>query len=417
MDQSKASGKHPEGHPLYAPGLKWRARIGGDVPMWYPRERDVKAGYIPKSLTLAPTDSQADIAAACRKQWQDLEDWRAGKPKPIRYTISWLIDRFQTDETSPFQALDSDTQTSYRNECRLIRATVGERRIDPKLEGGVWTPRVTGEDFRRWHKNWGHQPGKRPTPSRATHAVAMLRGLFSYNVEIATNGAGQIREILSAMRFKKQPARDSAPERDQVYIFAEAAIEAGYRSIAMANVAQFELTERRIHIIGKWRGNWWGYGWMWDGHVEFDGKPHRVGVTPGWRITYYQTKKGANLRDYDLVPLQWLLSRMQETPKEQRRGAIIVCEDTGQPWKTRAYQKKFREIARAAGLPDDFQSRDMRASGMTEADDIPEITPRMLQDGAGHADLQSQEPYRRGRQRNANKVVAFRQAAQKKNSP
>jgi len=47
----------------------------------------------------------------------------------------------------------------------------------------------------------------------------------------------------------------------------------------------------------------------------------------------------------------------------------------------------------------------------SQADDTAGVTPRMMQDGAGHADLATQEIYRRGKQRNANKVVQLRQAA------
>lgn len=413
-DQNKASGAHPEGHPLYAPGLKWRARVGGAVPMWYPRERDVKAGYIPKSLTLDPTDSQAEIAAECRKQWQDLEDWRAGKPKAVKLTIDWLIDRYKTDPTSPFHALSPDTQESYGWECKRISETCGTLRVDPKIDGGVMVPRRTGEEFRRLFHGWGHPEGKPPTPSRATHCMAMMRTLLSYNVEIGTKGADQLRAILTAMRFKKSGARTVAPTYAQVDAIVTNALEMGFRSIAIATLAQYELIERRAHIIGQWRGDEWSRGWVWDGHVMIDGKPRRIGVTPDWNITYYQTKKGANLRAFSLVAVQRLLGLMQETPKGQRHGAVIVCETTGQPWEKRRYQEKFREIARAAGVPDEVLSMDMRSGGATEADEIEGVTDRMFDDAGGWADPTMKNRYRRQKQRNAGKVVELRQAARNK---
>lgn len=402
MSQDKASGAHPEGHLLHAPGLKWRARVGRSVPMWYPREKDVKAGYIPKSLTLDLAATQAEIAAACRKQQQDLQDWRDGKPKPIRYTIDWLIGRYKTDQTSPFHRIKPETQQSYSWECQRISETVGQRRIDPKLEGGAHVPRLTGEDFRRWFYNWGHPAGGEPTPSRAAHCIAMLRTLFSYNVEIGTQGAGQLREMLRAMRFEKPPARTKAPTYTQVDAIVNKAVKAGFRSIAITTLAQYELIERRAHILGQWHGDEWRDGWTWEG------------VSPDWVISYYQTKKGRRLREFDLKPVQRLLGLMQETPKDKRHGPIILCETTGEPWLKRRYQEQFRKIATAAGVPDDVYSMDMRSGGATEADSIPEVTDRMMQDGGGWDDPKMPGRYRRNKQRNANVVVQLRQASRNK---
>lgn len=400
--EPKASGSHPENHALYAPGLKWRPRAGGDVPMWIPPAKDAKAGYIPKSLTLDRTASQLEIAEACRAQWRDLEDWRSGKPKPVKHTIGWLIDRYQTDATSPFHKLKPDTQASYRWECQRIRETVGERKLDPKLEGGALAPRLTGKDFRRWFHNWGHPEGREPTPARATHCMAMLRTLFSYYVEIGGPGSVQLRAMLSAMRFDKPAARTKAPTYAQVDALVNTAIAAGHRSIAIATLAQYELIERRAHIIGQWDGDTWADGWVWEG------------VSPDWVISYYQTKKGRVLRQFDLKPVQRLLGLMQETPKEARRGPIVVCEATGEPWIKRRYQQTFREIARAAGVPDDVYSMDMRSGGATEADGIAEVTDRMLQDGGGWRDPNMPQRYRRRKHDNAQKVVMLRQAARGK---
>jgi hypothetical protein len=397
--------------------------------MWIPPAKDIKAGYIPKSLMLSRTASPADLAAACRRQWQDLEDWRSGKTKekPLRLTIGWLIDRYLTDDLSPFQRLRPDTQQSYRWECSRIKQTVGERRIDPKLEGGVLVPRIVGEDIRRWYHGWGHPPPReevlpdgtvklieqKPTPSRARHCIAMLRTLTSYNVEIGTLGAVELRERLAAMRFDGARARAIAPTYSQVDAIVTKALEMGYRSIAITTLAQFELIERRTHIIGQWSKGGWGHGWVWDGEVLLGGQYRRVGVSADWRIVYYQTKKGANLREFDLKAVQRLLALMQETPKERRTGPIIICEATGLPWEKRRYQEKFREIARAAGVPDDIYSMDMRSGGATEADHIPEITDRMFDDAGGWADPKMKDRYRRRKQDNAQKVVQLRQNARK----
>lgn len=398
------SGNLPSDDPLYTPGLQWRPRAhGASVPMWLPPKKDVKKGYRPKSIMLDQDATAVEIAAVCRRQWDDLEKWRTGQPvPPPRLTIRWLIDRYQADKFSPFHKLKPDTQQSYRWECKRIAETIGDRLLGMKMEGGAPVPRIVGEDIRRWFHAWGH-PHKdgnplTPTPSRATHCIAMLRTLISYAVEIGVEGAVDLRARLNAMRFEKPAARTKAPTYDQVDALVNEAEAQGCRSIAITTLAQYELIERRAHIIGQWNGDVWADGWVWEG------------VSPEWVIRYYQTKKGRTLREFDLKPVQRLLGLMQVTPKEQRTGPIIICEATGEPWIKRRYQEKFREIARAAGVPDEVFSMDMRSGGVTEADGIEGVTPRMIQDGAGHKDIATQEIYRRGRQRNANKVVELRQA-------
>ncbi len=410
----KASGSLPTDHALFAPGLKWRKRVGGNVPMWIPPGTAVKAGYRPKSLPLNKHASQHELAEACRKQWQDLQDWRSGKSKPVRYTIGWLIDRYLNDPASPYhRRLNPESQQSYRWECQRVRQTVGDMRLDPKIERGVQVPRRTGAEFETWFYQWGHPLGKAPTPSRATHCMAMLRALLSYYVTIGGPGARELREILKVARFDKPAARRVAPTYEQVDAIVIKALELGYRSIAITTLAQFEFMERRTHIIGKWHGDAWGYGWVWDGDFKLEGRVERVGITPDWHIRYFQTKKGANLRYYDLKSVQRLLGLIQLTPKENRSGPIIICEDTGQPWLKRRYQEKFREIARAAGVPDEICSMDMRAGAATEADALPEVTDRMFDDAGGWADPNMKHRYRRQKVRAAQKVVELRQAARR----
>jgi integrase len=415
---TKASGAFPEEHPLYAPGLKWRARIGGDVPYWMPPQKDIKKGYAPKSLTLDRNASQIEIAAACRRQWLDLENWREtrDRPKVERVTIGWLIDRYQNDKLSPYHRKTAATRKNYDWNCKRIRETIGDRRLDPKIENGQPMPRILGEDIRRWHFNWGKPvpaldengqpiPGEEnmvlSCPSQARHLIMMLRTLISYAIELGVPGSVELRSRLSAMTFPAPAARQKAPTYPQVDAIVRKAEEMDLRSIAITTLAQFELMERRVHIIGQYEGDVWKPGWVWE-NVSFD-----------WWIRYYQTKTVKTLREFDLKVIQRLLQLMQKTPKEDRKGPIIICERTGKPWTRRYYAEMFREVARAAGVPDDVWSMDMRAAGGTEADDIPDITPRMLQDGLGHADLDTQEIYRRGKQRNAQKVVEFRQKARK----
>ncbi len=231
-------------------------------------------------------------------------------------------------------------------------------------------------------------------------------------VGVAEKGSSSFLIGLSASAYMVT-CPSHLPNLSPAVMCAGKALEMGYRSIAITTLAQYELIERRKHIIGRWNGQRWERGWVWDGEIGLGGRLRKVGVTPDWRIIYYQFKKGANLRDFDLTAVQRLLGLIQETPKEQRTGAIIVCEDTGQPWKLRAYQEKFREIAREAGVPDYIFSMDMRSGGASEAGVIEAVSDRELRDGGGWTDAAMMERYRRTKPINAQKVVEHRQQHRK----
>jgi len=58
---------------------------------------------------------------------------------------------------------------------------------------------------------------------------------------------------------------------------------------------------------------------------------------------------------------------LDAVPHAERSGAIVKGE-SGLPIRERSYRKWFREIARAAGIPDKVWSMDSRAGAATEAD-------------------------------------------------
>lgn len=422
---TKASGSLPDGHELRAPGLKWRQRAGGEVPYWIPPAKDIQAGYHPKNLALDPDATQAELASACRQQWADLEAWRKRETeaKPTNHTFAWLIDRFECDEHSPYQRVKPKTQDDYRGMNKIIRHHIGDRRIDPKREGGMMVPRISGEDFRRWHYKFGKpvplldEDGKpvkdrfgKPmmvasAPARARAAITQIRMLVKYARTLLVPGARDLCEMLHEMRFPTPEGRDTAPTRHQVKAIVDQAEKEGALSIAIASLAQYELTERRIHIIGEWLGKppeWrWAGGWEWANY--------RAGV-----ITYWQNKRKPVERVFDLKTIPRLFELVEKIPANQRFGAIIKDEERGRPWQRYDYAKRFRAIATAAGVPATVWSMDMRAGGMTEADGI-DMPDRYLQDAAGHSDPKTKDRYRRNKQRNAQTVVLLRQAAIGKN--
>jgi hypothetical protein len=72
---------------------------------------------------------------------------------------------------------------------------------------------------------------------------------------------------------------------------------------------------------------------------------------------------------------------------------VLVCPTvTGKRWHRRNFTKATRRIARAAGLPDDLQIRDLRRTGATEGA-CAGATPAELMAVGGWANQASIRPY------------------------
>lgn len=405
MSDHKASGAHHPDHPLFAPGLKRRKRAGSaDACYWIPPHRLVKAGWSVRSVKLE--GGEQEIAERCQQLWAELEAWRTGQPTKIKYTINWLIWRYQTDERSPYHSLKQRTRAGYDQSIKIIDDTVGSFPIDAQIEGGILRPALYGAQLREWHYRWSlpDAQGKPTAPVRAWHAFSMLRILFTYAIECGVPGAKDLRDMAGAIRISSPKAREAAPERDMVLAHVNECVKAGLLSMAITTLAQFEFTERRTHIIGEWErpaghGWQWRPGWLW------------TGVSRDWVIQYHQTKVGRVERQFDLHDTPALLELIQRIPEEKRVGPMIVCERTGKPWKERHYAQMFRAIARKVGMPDGIWSMDMRAGAATEIDGLQGVTMKDLQAAGGWSTEAMARRYSRGGVRAAQNVVKLRQQA------
>lgn len=411
--EGRASGALPFDDPLYAPGLKRRARAGGETLYWIPPAKDIKTGWALKAVCV--TGSELEVAQKCRALWTELETWRGGRAKaaPVQYTLGWLIRRYQSDPLSPYKTVREKTRKGYDTSCKIIDATRGDERIDATLVAGMLEQRLAGADIRQWHHEWGlpDASGHVTAPTRARHCIEMLRILLGYAIELKVPGAKDLREgLLSVLRFPATQAREAAPTREQVLAIVNAALAYrpkypkrdpelmnGWRSVAIATLAQFEFTERRISILGTHEAGQWRPGWVWQN------------ISPDWRISYHQNKVGRVLREFSLHDTPALLELLQAIPEEKRVGPVVICEKTGKPWHERWYAKVFRRIAKQAGIPDGIWSMDMRAGGATEADAIQGVTMKDLQGAGGWTDPASVARYSRGHIRAAQRVVQLRQ--------
>ncbi len=61
------------------------------------------------------------------------------------------------------------------------------------------------------------------------------------------------------------------------------------------------------------------------------------------------------------------LAELQQIDPTSRIGPVIIDERTKRPYRQRAFARRFREIATAAGLPKHVWNMDARAGAVTDA--------------------------------------------------
>ena len=344
--------------PGDAPGFEWKKeRSGIIVPRWRAPKKAVALGYRPSHLRLYidPNDHAA-IAERCREEWAKMEAWLANGQSVPRFdgTIESLIDIYASDENSPYQDLKYRTQINYDKDLAVLKRTVGERRVD----------KLTGDHFRQWYRKWSEPkpPGSPPRIGRAHSLITRLRILFGYGQTKGYPNCETLKNVLAEMRFKAPPPREVVITYQQVVAFIAKARELNEPELALAQALQFEGTLRQIDVIGEWlpdperpSGFRWANGLLWQ-HLR------------DYVLIKKTTKTGQEAGiDFKLYPLA--LAELRRVPPDKRVGPVIIDRLTEQPFKSSTYRRRWRAVARAAGIPDDVMSRDSHAGGVTEGSD------------------------------------------------
>lgn len=348
------------------PGLKWRHTAHRRQPYWVAKQvvRDPKG--FPERAVRLPADADEDtLAELCRDQTARLLAWIAAPAgeRAVVYdgTIRSLSRLYQQHADSPFHDVKRNTRKTYSDSLKLIENTVGNRLVRA----------VTIIDVKRWFKLWRapKADGGDPRASRAHDAVSMLRTILRFGFALGYPDCAALVERLKMVRFENAGAREQEMTAVQAMAFIRAALSRGDargRNMAIGVAAQFELALRQKDIIGEWgparpniAGATYAGAEMWIGAFRWEN-------IPGWRFRL-KTSKNRARAEFFLDDYPMLLPLLEAVPHAERNGAIVKGE-YGLPIRERSYRKWFREIARAAGIPDEVWSMDSRAGAATEAD-------------------------------------------------
>lgn len=375
--------------PAYAPGIV-QAK---DLLYWRCSRSYIKQGYTSATIKLpgrAGDGRDLERAAKCRDYAREVIQWAADleKPKVEPGTWRWLIQRYRSDEFSPYREVKANTRADY--DFALNRWA--------DKAGHILVADTDHVMIRRWQRAM-EEAGRSLHYIRAM--FTKLRIVAGYAVMLKLPGARDVRDVLSEMRFRAAPQRDVAPTFDQVQAIIAAADKAGQPGFALGLSLQWWLALRAVDVRGQIIDGQWQDGLTW-GMIDLAAGAIRK--TPS--KTEHTT---ARAMEWSLGLLPDIRARLEAIPADQRVGIVIRQKD-GAPFTKRRWAELFRTFAAEAGVPDEVRCMDLRAGAITEAKNLgASITD--LQHAATHASPATTNRYMRDREGAGDKVIALRRTA------
>jgi hypothetical protein len=386
----------------HAPGRKRMLRPNGSIDAyWVAQPAAIKAGYRPKTVPLTDDPggivATPEIAARCTMLWAEMLEFMAGVERgpsgAAIGTIAWIVDLYQIDRDSPYHGIRPSTRPGYDRALKIVRDTVGERRIDT----------VTANDVRRWFRNWGRadEDGVLANPRRAYWCIQVIRIAMKYGKGLRNAACRELSEILTDTRFSAPKGRKQAMSAEQTEATIAKAHEAGLPKLALAVALQFGCALRQKDVIGEWvktpGGEHWTSGLLWGEHIK-----------PDWQLEKPTSKSNfSEIAAFDLRLLPMVMAELLRVPSTSRIGPVILDERTGKPYRQREFARRFREVARAAGVPDTIWNMDARAGAITDANDKGAREVDAMDLGT-HTQLATNRRYSRNRLAATSRVAVLR---------
>jgi len=390
-----------------APGLVWFERKDGWAARWQCRTDKAKAGFKPRTVPMffgwEPSDfDRANIQTECQNLQAQMLAFGLVEAPPAEFdgTMHSLAHWFQIDPDSTFKKNRYATRQHYG---RLIKRIVTDHGAERLAD-------LRGRDMIRWHEEWS----KSGVPM-AHSLIRMTRALFGFGMTLLEDlDCTRLVAILSKQRYEMGKTRAERLTADQVVLIRAEAHRKKLPSIALAQAIQFECIFRQRDVIGEYvpvaepgtseivhEGKKWLRGVRWsevDEHL----------------VLRHVTSKRQKMIEPDLTLMPMVIEELQtiygfagDRATLPASGPMIVCDRTGRPWTAHYFRQRWREIARAVGVPDDVWNMDSRSGGISEATDAG----AQLEDvrhAATHSNIATTQRYSRGGADKAAKVQKLR---------
>ncbi|WP_247454067.1 hypothetical protein [Bradyrhizobium sp. CW11] len=267
-------------------------------------------------------------------------------PGGFNGTFAGLVAVYRSHPESPYHHLKHKVRQDYDGALRRIVEDVGSEKVADwsaqrvkAVYDGIWAA------------------GGKVAMGRSM--VTKLRLLCSFGSTVLNDdGCTRLSAILSNMRIPVAKSTAEKMTREQARaIRVTARTQFGWDSIALAQALQFEIPKlRQADVIGEWvplsepgtsdivRANEkWIRGLRWS---DIDENMVLRCTIAGGRSS--SEKKEV---EYRLSRSQMTMEEINRVPMEKRKGPLVICEFTGEPWSSNEFRRKWRIVADKAGVP------------------------------------------------------------------
>jgi hypothetical protein len=271
------------------------------------------------------------------------------------YTLKQLITLYRSDLDSPFQNLQYQVRVKQDRTLERISKEFGSHQLRS----------IKTRTLLAWHKAWSS--GGRI--AAAYELVARLRAVFRFGFTMLEDReCKRLLEILRETRFRSLGPRLVQLTAEHVRAIRTLARDHfGWDSIALAQALQFELMLSQKDVIGEWVP----VGEPGESDVVRDGQKWLRGLR--WSnidknlILRHAVGSGGRPIEVDLKTAPMVLEELEaygaDTADLPSRGPIVICDTNGWPWSTAEFRRKWRIVAKKAGVTDIVKNRDSVPAG------------------------------------------------------
>lgn len=316
-------------------------------------------------------------------------------PQYMMGTWNWLIQRYETDEFSPFHKVKANSRKTYQEQLDRWKAAIGPVQISA----------LTYEEIARMELKM-REKGR--SAGFIQRMMTMLRIVAGYGKALRIPEARDVSDTLSVMRFSSAPRRNVTVTKEQITAIIEAADAKGQPAVALGLLLQWTYMLRAVDVRGQWlpddgsiggivrAGKRWQDGLTWD--MFSPDLSHFEKVISKTRKTMPEPFR------FEVTPE--IAARLRRIDSVKRVGPVIVSA-RGYPYMEESWRTAFARLRDHLGIPKEIWAMDIRSGAITEARELG-ADPFSIRDAAQHANLTTTDRYMRGRSESAAKIVKLR---------